>query len=94
MENASNKTTNRINWYTLFGMGNNLPWFVYEVPTVFISLANPYHLFDVPMIKTYINCYSNNNDVLESVAQKLLGRSSFKGVNPIDPFCGREDLRY
>ena len=94
VENASNKTTNRINWYTLFGMGNNLPWFVYEVPTVFISLANPYHLFDVPMIKTYINCYSNNNDVLESVAQKLLGRSSFKGVNPVDPFCGREDLRY
>lgn len=94
VENASNKTTNRINWYTLYGMGNNLPWFVYEVPTVFISLANPYHLFDTPMIKTYINAYSNNNYVLEAVVEKLLGRSSFKGVNPVDPFCGREDLRY
>lgn len=32
IENASNKTVSRINWYTFFGLGNNLPWFVEEVP--------------------------------------------------------------
>lgn len=94
IENASNKTTNRINWHTFFGLGNNIPWFVEEVPTVFVSLANPYHLLDVPMVKTYINAYSNSDCVIETVVEKLLGKSSFTGVNPIDPFCGREELSY
>jgi len=93
IENASNKTVSRINWHTFFGLGNNLPWFVEEVPTMFISVANPYHLLDAPMIKTYINCYSNNEFVLEKVVEKILGKSEFKGVSPIDPFCGREDTR-
>jgi len=93
VENASNKTTNRINWYTFWGQGNNVPWFVDEVPTIFISVANPYHLLDVPMIKTYINCYSNNEYVLETVVGKLVGESTFKGKSPVDPFCGRSYLK-
>lgn len=93
IENASNKTTNRINWYTLFGLGNNMPWFVNEVPTLFISLQNPYHLLDVPMIKTYINCYSNHNDIIDAVIEKINGRSAFKGISPIDPFCTKEYLK-
>ena len=94
VENASNKTTNRINWYTFWGHGNNVPWFVNEVPTVFCSLANPYHLVDVPMIKTYINCYSNNTETLDALVEKLMGRDSFRGISPTDPFCGKEHLRY
>ncbi|AMC94495.1 beta-hexosaminidase [Erysipelothrix larvae] len=94
VENASNKTTNRINWYTFWGQGNNIPWFAGEIPVIFISLANPYHLFDVPMIKTYINAYSNNDYVIEMVVKKVLGDSDFKGNNPIDPFCGRKELKY
>lgn len=94
VENASNKTTNRINWYTFWGQGNNVPWFVDEVPVLFISVANPYHLLDVPMIRTYINCYSNNDYVLEAVVDKITGAGVFKGKNPVDPFCGREDLAY
>ena len=92
VENASNQTTNRLNWYTFWGQGNNVPWFANEIPVVFISVANPYHLLDVPMIKTYINCYSNNEYVIESVVEKITGNSSFKGINPIDPFCGRKEL--
>lgn len=94
IENASNKTTNRINWYTFFGAGNNIPWFVKEVPTLFISLANPYHLLDVPMIETYINCYSNSELVIDACIEKIMGRSAFQGRNPVDPFCGREELAY
>lgn len=41
VENRSNATTTRINWYTFFGLGNNIPWFVGEVPTIFASLAIP-----------------------------------------------------
>lgn len=92
VENVSNKTTNRINWYTFWGAGNNVPWFANEVPVIFISVANPYHLLDVPMVKTYINCYSNNDYVLEAVVDKLVGKSKFKGISPVDPFCGRLEL--
>lgn len=94
VENASNRTTNRLNWYTFWGQGNNVPWFANEIPVLFISVANPYHLLDVPMIKTYINCYSNNEYVIEAVIEKITGNSEFKGKNPVDPFCGRKDLSY
>ena len=88
IENASNKTVARINWHTLFGAGNNLPWFAAEVPTVFVSVGNPYHLFDVPMIPTYINGYCHSPYVIDAVVEKLMGRSEFKGISPVDPFCG------
>ena len=57
-----------------------------------ISAAYPYHLFDAPMIKTYINAYANTPDYQASVMDKLMGRSAFEGNSPIDPFCGREEL--
>ncbi len=94
IENASNQVTNRLEWYTLFGNGNNVPWFVEERPVVFISLANPYHLVDVPMVKTYINTYSNHSEILTALIEKLMGRSPFKGVSPVDPFLGKEYLKW
>lgn len=94
VDNASNKTVSRINWFTFFGLGNNMPWFVKEVPTMFVSIGNPYHLLDVPMVKTYINGYCNNSYIIDAIVEKITGKSSFKGISPIDPFCGREDTRY
>lgn len=94
VENRSNQVTNRLDWYTFWGNGNNVPWFVEERPVLFISLANPYHLIDVPMIKTFINAYSNNSYVIEAVMDKIMGRSEFKGKSPVDPFCGKEYLRW
>lgn len=94
VENRSNQVTNRLDWYTFWGNGNNVPWFVEERPTIFISLANPYHLIDVPMIKTFINAYSNNGYVIEAVMDKIMGRSQFKGKSPVDPFCSKEYLRW
>jgi beta-N-acetylhexosaminidase len=94
VETASNKTTARLNWFTLFGMGNNIPWFVKVVPTLFISLQNPYHLLDVPMIRTYINAYSNHDGMIDAVVEKIMGRSPFTGVSPVDPFCGKHYLAW
>lgn len=94
VENASNRVTNRLSWYTFWGNGNNVPWFVEERPTLFISLANPYHLVDVPMIKTYLNAYSNSDTVLRAVLEKLMGRSPFLGKSPVDPFCGKNYLAW
>jgi len=94
MENASNNTTLRLNWNVTFGLGDDAPWFVSEVPTLMISTAYPYHLFDAPMIKTYINAYAGTPDAREAIMEKLMGRSAFTGKSPIDPFCGREDTKW
>jgi len=94
VETSSNKTVSRLNWHTMFGLGNNMPWMVYEIPALFISLGNPYHLLDAPMIRTFINGYCNSEYVMEAIIEKLLGHSEFKGISPIDPFCGKEDLSY
>lgn len=93
MENASNNTTLRLNWNVAFGLGDDAPWFVSEVPALMISTAYPYHLFDAPMLKTYINAYAGSADFREAVMNKLMGRSVFMGVSPVDPFCGREDTK-
>lgn len=94
IETASNKTVSRINWHTMFGLGNNMPWMVHEVPAAFVSLGNPYHLLDAPMIKTFINGYCNSEYVMDAVVEKMLGRSEFKGKSPVDPFCGKIDLKF
>lgn len=85
IETASNQTTVRINWAP--PMGGDLPWFVKELPTMFISTANPYHLQDVPMVKTFINGYSSSEYVVDAIIEKIMGKSEFKGINPVDPFC-------
>lgn len=94
IETASNKTVSRLNWHTMFGLGNNMPWMVHELPVMFVSVGNPYHLLDAPMVKTYINGYCNSDYVIDAVVEKILGESKFKGKSPVDAFCGREDLQY
>ncbi len=85
IDTASNQSVRRIDWVHL--MAADAPWFVQEIPTMFISVANPYHLVDVPMVKTFINAYTPTKEVCEQVVEKIMGRSSFKGESPIDPFC-------
>lgn len=94
IETASNKTVSRLNWHTMFGLGNNMPWMVHELPVMFVSVGNPYHLLDAPMVKTYINGYCNSDYVIDAVVEKILGESEFKGKSPVDAFCGREDLKF
>ena len=91
IKTASNQTNVRIQWKAPLGV--DVPWFVNEIPTLFISLANPYHLQDVPMIKTYINAYTANEYNPIVLVDKLLGKSEFKGKNPVDPFCNYEESR-
>lgn len=93
-ETASNNVVIRLQWQGLMGIGNDAPWFVREVPTLFVSMANPYHLLDVPMIQTFVNAYTGNPETLDAVVEKLMGRSPFKGVSPVDASCGREDTLY
>ena len=90
MENASNNTTLRLNWNVCFGLGDDAPWFSAEIPVLMISTAYPFHLFDVPMIKTYINSYSGNEIFIDATIDKIMGRSAFTGVSPVDALCGKD----
>lgn len=87
----SNQTIVRIEWAE--PMGANVPFYVNVVPTIFISLENPYHLLDVPRVKTYINTYGSSDLIIGSLLDKLEGKSPFKGKSPVDPFCGKWDAQ-
>lgn len=91
MSTKSNQTTVRIEWAQ--PMGANCPHFIQNMPTVFISVENPYHLLDVPRVKTFINGYSSTDETLQAILNKLVGRDSFVGKAPHDPFCGKWDTR-
>ncbi len=86
MDTASNQSVRRIDWVHL--MAADAPWFVADIPAMFISIANPYHLLDAPMVKTFINAYTPTEAVIDQVIDKIMGRSEFKGKSPVDPFCG------
>lgn len=87
----SNQTTVRIEWAQ--PMGANCPNYSAVVPTVFVSLANPYHLVDVPRVPVMINTYSALPDNITALIDRLLGRAPFVGLSPVDAFCGKWDAR-
>ena len=86
MKVGSNQTTIRLTWDDF--LGEDSPKYVLDIPTLFLSFSNPYHLTDVPMVKTLINAYTSNNETVNAVVEKIMGRSDFMGVSPVDPFCG------
>ena len=85
----SNQTVVRIEWAT--PIGSNCPIYRHEVPTIFVSLENPYHLLDAPRMRTYINAYCATDESIDAVIEKLMGKSEFIGKSPVDPFCGKWD---
>lgn len=72
-------------------MGPEVPWYSSEVPTIAISAAHPFHLLDLAMVPTYINTYNESAEALKQTVEKIIGKSEFKGVSPVDAFCGMWD---
>ena len=87
------RTTQRLEWAISKGGWDN-PWYVNEIPTVFVSFNCPFHLVDVPQIKTFVNCYDANEATVDAFLDKLEGKSEFTGVSPVDAFCGMLDTRF
>lgn len=86
VETASNQTTTRLDWIHL--MAADSPWYMKSIPTVFVSTANPYHLYDIPNISTFINAYTGNQASIDAIMRKVTGKEKFEGKSPVDPFCG------
>jgi len=80
-----------------FGMskgGGEIPWYVFELPVVAISVNAPTMLADVPQVRTYINAYDSKPSTLDALVDKLVtGADAFGGKDPIDSFCGLWDAR-
>ena len=80
-----------------FGMskgGGEIPWYVFELPVVAISVNAPTMLADIPQVRTYINAYDAKPSTLDALVDNLVtGPDSFKGSDPIDSFCGLWDAR-
>lgn len=87
------RTTQRLEWAISKGGWDN-PWYVNEIPTIFVSFNCPFHLVDVPQIKTFVNCYDANEATVDAFLDKLEGKSEFTGVSPVDAFCGMFDTRF
>ncbi len=80
-----------------FGMskgGGEIPWYVFELPVVAISVNAPTMLADIPQVRTYINAYDSKPSTMEALVNGLLtGPEAFKGKDPIDSFCGLWDAK-
>ncbi|WP_307309536.1 gluconokinase, GntK/IdnK-type [Pseudarthrobacter enclensis] len=81
----------RIKWSS--PMAAEIPWYVTEVPTVFVSLNQPNHLIDVPMVKTAIHAHAGTREAIRAAVEKIQGKSGFHGTFNDNVFCGSFDTR-
>lgn len=91
MKGYAQENNVRLSWS--IGHSVEIPWYVQEVPTVFISLNYTNHLIDVPMAKTFINAYAPTREVIRQTLLKIAGQSEFKGKYDDNVFCGRWDTK-
>jgi beta-N-acetylhexosaminidase len=74
--------------------GGEIPWYVFELPVVAISVNAPTMLADIPQVRTYINAYDSKPSTMDALVSNLLaGPDAFKGSDPIDSFCGLWDAK-
>lgn len=74
--------------------GGEIPWYVFELPVVAISVNAPTMLADIPQVRTYINAYDSKPSTLDALVDNLVsGVEAFKGKDPIDSFCGLWDAK-
>ncbi|MFT4030373.1 MAG: glycoside hydrolase family 3 N-terminal domain-containing protein [Protaetiibacter sp.] len=84
-----NSNTLRLTWSPWQGW--DAPRHVAKLPTALVSIADPYLLRDVPMIRTAINGYTPTPATVDAVLEVLFGELEASGRSPVDPLAGRWD---
>lgn len=79
IETASNKTVSRLNWHTMFGLGNNMPWMVHEMPALFCQRRKSVSFAGCADDQNICQRYCNSEYVIHAEVEKLCGDSEFKG---------------
>jgi beta-N-acetylhexosaminidase len=85
VQSSGSDSAVRITWP---GLRATIPTLIHDVPTLMVSIDNPYHLLDAPRIPTYVNAYTSEDVVVKTLAEKLTGESPFMGKSPVDAFVG------
>ncbi len=91
MKGYAKENNVRISWSA--SHSNEIPRYIREVPTLAISLNYTNHLYDLPMMKTFINAYSPSREYIRACISKIAGRSEFKGQYNSNVWCGRWDTK-
>jgi beta-N-acetylhexosaminidase len=73
---------------------NAMMQFNREIPTLLASFGQPYYLYDAPNFSTCVNAYCSLPDAQVELARRLVGEVPFTGNSPVDPFCGKEQLKW
>jgi beta-N-acetylhexosaminidase len=86
---VGNSNSLRITWSPWQGF--DAPRHVATLPTALVSIADPYLLQDVPMIRTALNAYTPTPASVQAALEVLFGERPALGRSPVDPFAGRWD---
>jgi beta-N-acetylhexosaminidase len=86
---VGNSNVLRLAWTP--AQGPDAPRHVATLPTVLVSIADPYLLQDVPMIQAAINGYTPSTATVDAALAVLFGEREAVGVSPVDPFAGHWD---
>lgn len=88
---AANSNVLRLAWSE--PQGPDAPRHVQTLPTALVSVSDPYHLQDMPMVKTAVNGYTPSAEVVRAIVARLFGEAPFTGTSPVDPFAGYWDAK-
>jgi beta-N-acetylhexosaminidase len=86
-----NSNTLRVHWTPW--QGPDAPRHVASLPTLLVSVASPYLLEDMPMVRTAVNGYTPTAATVDAALAALFGDIEFRGNSPVDAFAGRWDAR-
>ncbi len=75
----------RVRWSS--PMAAEIPWYVTEVPTVLVSLCQPNHLVDMPMVKTVVHAHMPSREAIHAAVRKITGESEFQGTFNENVWC-------
>ena len=87
---SSTSNSTRIEWS--YPQGPEAPRFA-ESRSVLVSVADPYHLQDLPSVGTAVNGYTPSGEVVDAIVASLTGEAPWRGKSPVDPFCGHVDAQ-
>ncbi len=75
-------------------MSSCYPWYIHDVPTVFVSFNYTSHLIDVSRVPGFINAYNNRPETIDETIRRIAGLAEFEGCYDDDVWCGTWDTRF
>jgi beta-N-acetylhexosaminidase len=73
--------TNRINWDNIMCFWRGVG--VAHPRVIFTSFGDPYKLYDLPFLRTYVNAYSHDEVTFRAFIKVLLGEIPAEGKSPV-----------